>query len=285
MGSEKKEGFDSSSYTIMIFKGSGKVKGLKISSKIVFLLSLFLVIYFIVSGFIILEYIKGRTLSQEYLGELDGLRSQTRQMKKELFRARENIKMLEEHVYSLDGKDMKKDPSKDVEEKKPLPVHESSKQPKQNEEEKRAALKEEEKSSQKGEPVQAIQTEGEGTPSDQVGVSDLNFLKTGDKLSVTFNINNKEGDTGPASGYIHMLASFGDAASSRIQTYPGTKLKDGAPAWYKSGYFFKIARFMQIKGEFNLASAEDLPSSLKIMVYDSGGTLIFEEEYGVDLAD
>jgi hypothetical protein len=40
---------------------------------------------------------------------------------------------------------------------------------------------------------------------------------------------------------------------------------------------------MQVKGEFKMDQAEEPPSSLKVLVYDQTGTLIFEEEYDVDV--
>ena len=261
------ENADSSSYTIMIFKGSGRVKGLRISSKVVFWLFLGLIFYFIASGAIIYEYLENRNTSREYLGELDILRSETGKMKKELFRARENIKMLEEHVNNLDGKSEKKEQAaRPTSEKKPVP----GKEP-------------EIKEPQKKDIEQVKQVEAGDAEEIRVDVRELNFQREGEKLNVAFNLINTDKNNNPVRGYIYMLASFGDPASPRIQAYPGAKLQDGMPVWYKGGYFFKIARFMQVKGEFKLAQAEEFPSSLKVLVYDQTGTLIFEEEYDVDV--
>jgi hypothetical protein len=285
MRSEKKGNSDSS-YTIMIFKGSGKVKGLKISSRVVFWVFLFLVFYFIGSGAIIWEYLENRNASREYLGELDALRSQTGKMKVELFRARENIKMLEEHVYSLDEKSKKKTPPKTVSEKKPVPAKKISKQVEHKEETKEEIKKKSsDQKPQKEEAKQATESESDTSPGDQVDVRDFSCKKEGEKLSVVFNLTNVNKNKGPLSGYVHMLAFFGDSASTRVQTYPGVKVKDGVPVWYKAGYFFRIARFMPVKGEFNLVSDKETPSTIKVLVYDKSGELIFEKEYEPDLAD
>ena len=285
MGSKKRDNTDSSSYTIMVFKGSGKVKGLRISSRVVFWLFLGLIFYFIVSGAIIYEYIENRNTSREYLGELDSLRSETGKMKKELFRARENIKMLEEHVYNLDGKSEKKEKATGTSpEKKPIPVKEPDlvKKPVPAKEPEK---QEPQKEDQKEDIEQAKQDEAGEAEEIRVDVRDLNFQRQGEKLNVAFNLINKDKNNNPVRGYVYMLAIFGDPSSQRIQTYPGAKLQGGMPVWYKAGYFFKIARFMPVKGEFKLAQAEDLPSSLKVLVYDQAGTLIFEEEYDVDVTD
>ncbi|MFC1884576.1 hypothetical protein ACFL2O_07385 [Thermodesulfobacteriota bacterium] len=249
----------------MVFKGSGKVRGFRISSKIVLLAFLCLLVYLMASGAIIWDYFKGRRLNSEYVKELDGLRDKTREMKNALFRAREDIKMLEEQVSKLDRKGAKKNPPRVSSAKEPDQKKIPEKQP--------LALKNEKK--------EQAPKQGEETYEPQVEVRDLRFQRADEKLLVNFNLVNGQKDKAPLRGYVHILANFGHSASPRIMAYPESTLKDGMPAWYKAGYLFKISRFMVIKGEFKLAPDKELPSTVKVVVYAGNGKLIFEKEYKV----
>jgi hypothetical protein len=257
---------DSSSYKIMVFKGSGKVRGFRISSKILFLAFVCLLVYLLASGVIIWDYFKGRRLTSEYVKELDVLRDKTREMKNALFRAREDIKMLEEHVSKLDSKGTKKKQRKISTAKEPERKAIPEKQPV-------ASISEKKTDPQQGEEASQLQVE----------IRNLNFQRADKKLLVNFDLVNGQKDKGPLRGYVHILASFGDSSPQKTLVYPESSLKDGIPARYKTGYLFKISRFMLIKGEFKLAPDEEPPSTVKVLVYTGSGTLILEKEYNVKL--
>ena len=100
-------------------------------------------------------------------------------------------------------------------------------------------------------------------------------------LKVNFKLVNIHQDESPVSGYVHIIAINKDADPPQLWTYPKVALRDGFPVDYKRGQLFFIKRFKTIRGEYSLDSEAECLSSVKVVVYDHPGTLIFQKEFEV----
>jgi hypothetical protein len=67
----------------------------------------------------------------------------------------------------------------------------------------------------------------------------------------------------------------------REWTYPPVKLEKGLPVNYRNGQIFLINRFKQIQARFNLGSASESASMLRLLVYDQAGDIMLQKEFEV----
>jgi hypothetical protein len=114
-----------------------------------------------------------------------------------------------------------------------------------------------------------------------VQVEDFAIAKDGAKLTVEFKLARVSEDEIPVSGHVYIIAMNGSTDPPQYWTYPKVALRDGVPIHYERGEFFKIKHFKMIRGTYYMEAESDLPSSVRVLVYDTSGGLILEQDFEV----
>jgi hypothetical protein len=251
-----------SDLTVMILGKVGKSRSFKISSRIFFWACLFFAAYIITSVLVFNGYFSELRSSSSQQGLLDLLQQEIKETKKELHISKQHLVLLEKAVYEMSA-------SLEKSARKAMPATEPLKKPEPEVE--AASTEKIEKASQA--PVYDI-----------VDIKDLEVLREETMLKVNFKLVNIHQDEAPVSGYVHIIAVNKDADPPQLWTYPKVALKNGLPVDYKRGQLFFIKRFKTIRGEYSLNSEIEYPSTVKVIVYDHPGTLIFQKEFQVEKA-
>ena len=100
-------------------------------------------------------------------------------------------------------------------------------------------------------------------------------------MTVRFNLANIKPGQNTIGGYIHIIATGKNNHSPSEWTYPKEKIQNGVPVNYRRGQPFLIQRFKPYRQRFNADSNSQLPTAIKILVYDQSGMLILEKGFEV----
>jgi len=250
----------SSDLTVMILGKVGKSRSFKISSRIFFWACLFFAAYIITSILVFNGYFSELRSKKSQQGLLDVLQQEIKETKKELYISKQHLVLLEKAVYEMSSS-LEKSAGKAMPAAAPL---------------------------KKSEPeVETASTEKiEKAPQvpvyDIVDIKDLEIQKEETMLKVNFKLVNIHQDEAPVSGYVHIIAVNKGADPPQLWAYPKVAIKNGLPMDYKRGQLFFIKRFKTIRGEYSLNSEIEYPSTVKVIVYDHPGTLIFQKEFQVE---
>lgn len=239
----------------MVTRGTGPVRRFRISYRILFAAIVFLVLFVLASVYVINDYIERRYHEQTRSLELDRLREELKEAKRALYRSEQRIEVLETHLDRVRSTEKGVDESPEIAENPPG----------------EKAVSEEEK-------PQAPEIRSDGR---QVEIDELKTHRAEGKLSFSFKVVSTDKEETPIRGYVHVIAMDKTSDPPQLWTYPKTALKDGLPINYKRGHLFVIRRFREIAGECFLSSEDQVPTSLKILVYDPSGNLIYEKEFPV----
>lgn len=245
--------------TIMIVANLGKVRSFKISSRLLTWSFLFFVFYIVVSIIIINDYFEKRWTNNALTEQLEGLQYEIEGTKKELYRSKQHLALLENQIY----------PRETI-------VEEEVEQPADTElQEENDALPEDDCSSEK------VMEPSRESPVD---IENLETKSDNNKLKVFFKlVNMYEGDKS-ANGYVHIIATNKKSDPPQLWTYPKVALQNGIPIDYKRGQLFLIKHFKTIRGEFFFSSPTEFPSSIKVLVYDQSGKMLLQKEFEVENA-
>ena len=243
-----------SDLTVMILGKVGKSRSFKISPRIFFWACLFFVAYIITSILVFNGYFSELRSNRSQQALLDQLQQEIKEAKKELNISKQHLDLLEKAIYDVTAGHEK--PSKKA---VPEPAVET------------VPVEKTEKAFQA--PVHYI-----------VDIKDLEIQREKSMLKVNFKLVNMHQDEAPVSGYVHIIAMNKDTEPQQLWTYPKAAFKNGLPVDYKRGQLFFIKRFKTIRGEYSLTSETEYPSTVKVIVYDHPGTLIFQKEFEVENA-
>jgi hypothetical protein len=247
----------------MILGKVGKSRSFKISSRIFFWACLFFIVYIITSVLVFNGYFGALRSNRSQQALLDQLQQEIKDTKKELHISKQHLVLLEKAVYDMSASLEQPAKTTAVPEnaapEKPAPAVEAG-------------------------PVEKTQKSSQAPVRDRVDIKDLEIQREDTILKVNFKLVNINQDEVPVSGYVHIVAMNKDADPPQSMTYPKVALKDGLPVDYKRGQLFFIKRFKTIRGEYSINSKTESPSTVKVIVYDHPGTLIFQKEFEVGKA-
>ena len=265
---KKRKKSQSDYLTMMIVGKKGNVRTFKISFRFLLWTSVLIVLYISASAFIFYQYLEERRTNSGNLTELKRLQHEVKETKRTLDRSKHRLAVLKNTIQDL--KTQHKAPAESV-------------SPAETTDSKSAPPEVERKSIEKEEiqPVEKV----ESIPQEQfVDIKDLAIRKEGKKLTIRFNIVNMHKDKRPIDGYVHIIAFDKNSDSPLFLPYPEVALKDGIPVEFKRGQPFFIKRFKTIRGKYLLDTGTGSVSSIKVLIYNKSGTLVFQKEYDVENA-
>lgn len=252
----------SSDLTVMILGKVGKSRSFKISSRIFLWACLFFAAYIITSVLVFNGYFSELRSNRSQQGFLDQLQKEIKDTKKELHISKQHLVLLEEAVYEMSA-------SREKPAKMTMPE---------------TAVPKKAEPSVEAAPVERIEEVPKVQVPGMVAIKDLEIRREETLLKVNFKLVNIHQDEAPVSGYVHVVAMNKDNEPPYLWTYPKVILKNGLPVDYKRGQLFFIKRFKTIRGEYSISSETEYPSTVKVVVYDHPGTLIFQKEFEVKKA-
>ena len=256
---EKKRSSDSF-FSVMIARGSGKVRSFNISSRLLFWATIVFVLYLVFSAVAISRYFGELRSNTVQLDLLQQLQNEIEDTKKTLYRARQRLKFLEDYIGNSEGKEEKQVATPGSEIISPVPTN--------------PLIQEE-----------TLKRSDEAVPAEPVvDIKNLTTKRSGGRLSVKFRLIKIKPDRNQIKGYIFMIAANNESDPPQLWTYPRAALKNGEPVNYKHGEFFKVRNYRIIRGKYFLDSETETPSFLKILVYDESGKLILKKEVSIEKA-
>ncbi len=245
--------------TVMIMRSVGRVRSFKISPRIVFWASLFVVVYISLSVYFTTEYIKYCYIHHQdgtQNNEIKRLERDLVKSRKEHLRSKQHLALLEDYIQNLEKRmEQEKEPLKYADIKEPKPPQRVVSQ-----------------------PVERIEVE---KPSEVIDIKDMVIQTVHARVTVSFKLVNIQPGESSVGGYIHVIATGRDANPRQEWTYPTEKLKNGVPMNFRRGLPFLIQRFKPYTCFFNADSNSQLPTAIKIMAYDQAGELTLEKEFEV----
>ena len=245
--------------TIMIIRGVDKVRSFRISPLILFLVTIFFLIFTFSSIFYLNKYFKYFYIYDENTTQnekIERLTGEVSKNKKLLQRSKEQVAFLEDYIRNLE--EQWERGSKPIEDEK---LRERS-----------PGLLAEDLTED---------SDQEGKFTGVVDIKDMIIQKDGSRVSVKFKLINMQPGENTASGYIHIIARDENASPQKEWTYPKEKLQNGVPLNFRLGRLFRINRFKRIHGKFDLALNSESPSIIKVLVYGQSGELILEKTFEV----
>ena len=257
---EKIKSSDSSSFTVMISRGLGKVRSFNISSRLLLWSTVVFVLYLVFSTVAITRYFGELRSNTVQLALLQDLQNEIEGTKKTLYRAKQRLKLLEDHIGNSQGKQEKQTESLEPGDINPVPT--------------KPVIQEETFTKpDEADPVEPV-----------IEIRNLTTKRGGGRLSVNFRLVKIMPDRNQIKGYIFMIAANNESDSPQLWTYPRAALKNGEPINYKQGEFFKVRNYRIIRGKYFLDSETETPSLLSILVYNKSGELLLKKEFAIEKA-
>jgi hypothetical protein len=243
----------------MILGKVGKFRSFKMSSRIFFWACLFFIFYIVASIFVFNWYFSELRANRTQKSLLDNLQLEILQTKKELQISKKHLALLEGAIHDRVN-------ANEQQNKNSLPG---------------SAPREVPETPVEPAPVEKVEKAPEEPKFDRVDIKELNIHREDSTLKVNFKLINAHHEEDPVSGYIHIIAMNKESEPPQLLSYPKVALRNGVPLNYKRGQLFFIKRFKTIRGAYALNSEAEIPSVLKVLVYDEPGTLIFKKEFEV----
>ena len=243
-------------FTVMIMGSLGRVRSFEISPRLVFWTALFLVLYLPFSIFIINRYFVLRSVHEHQSAKLSVLENDAAKHQKTLLRSREHIAFLEEYIDSLEKEEVQENPSNTAKEPETASAG----------------------------AVGASATQAQEDPLKSAGIvhiEDMVISKQDSKLEIEFRLVNTQQGEEAVGGYVHIIAKQGEGDNPQLRTFPYEELVNGLPENYRRGQLFMIKWFKPVQGRFDLSPGSNLPSSIRVLVYDRSGVLLLEDEFEV----
>ncbi|MCG6877744.1 MAG: hypothetical protein LJE96_01090 [Deltaproteobacteria bacterium] len=110
-------------------------------------------------------------------------------------------------------------------------------------------------------------------------IQDMEINSRDNSLSTTFKLARSSPGGSPVRGYLFVLAVDRSTDPPRIWSSPKAVIENGIPVNPQKGQAFKIRNFRRIRARWTFESVGNLPSDLKILVYDKSESLLFAENY------
>lgn len=242
--------------TVMIMRSVGKMRSFRISRRLIFWSSIFIIAYLLVSIYFINGYFDLRYRYRIQSKRLESLETDNFRTRKSLFRTKGHVVILEDYIQNMQNPEGKG-------------LSPSQKREGGSEAGKKAT-----------EDVY-VEDEGSEKPSEWVQIEDFIIEGESSGLSVDFKlVNAKRGDDA-MEGYIHIIAMDEKKEPYPEWNYSKDMLKDGLPLNFRRGQPFLIQRFKPYHRTYSKNSNSELPSSIKVLVYDRSGSLLLEKKYNI----
>ncbi|MFH1489352.1 MAG: hypothetical protein ABII06_10635 [Pseudomonadota bacterium] len=255
---------DENRLTVMIMKSVGKVRSFKISSRILFLAAMFFLLYIIASILVINQYLEIRRESLTRSTKIRDLDQGALKNSRELERSRQQIAFLEDYIRNLEEGQEKIEEPKEA--PKPAKVEKKG-------EERQAELPKP--------PAEKDQEPAVAAPAEVVGIQDLAIQREGSQIAINLKIVNIHPDDGAVGGYIHIIAEGEKFVPPEEWTYPRETLQGGLPVNFRKGQPFRIQRFKPFRARFKMGPDGQLPSAIRVLIYDQSGAVMLKKEFEV----
>jgi hypothetical protein len=249
---EKNKTHELNNVSVMASKGLGRVWSFNINFWVLMGIAAALIFYLIFS-FMLLVWYFDEHHQKSLLGKLE---QDFKQTQKALYQAKQRLKFLENYI----------DPSK-------IPTESPKKTPKPQ--------------SPPRQPETAtvgshkIETES-AVQNTLVSIEELETDRRGTTLSVSFKLARSRHGTTPIRGYIFIVAVDRASDPPRLWSTPKAAFENGSPVDPKRGQAYKIRNFRRIRARWAFESAENVPTELRILVYDQSGGLLLRENYDLE---
>lgn len=242
----------------MIMGRIGKVRTFKISPRVIFLTLLFLTLYLPISVLVFNHWVDLRRTTRQQQARLDEIALKLERTERALFKFKQHVVLLETYIESMGTQE-----SQSVDEPNHGAVVET--------------------------PSQGAETAEEEAPPEAsepelVDVEKMAFSIEPGAFLVDFNLTNIDRGEDPVSGYIHILATGTENGETWWEVYPRGSVEDGLPVNYRVGQPFIIQRFKPVQGRFDMGSQRGAPTTVRVVVYDDTGRLIYNTPFEVDHA-
>jgi len=270
--------------SIIVMKGIGKVRRFHISSRLLFWSSLFFACYIVASIFAVNGYFEKRRENRSLEKQVAMTKEAAKGSEREVLRLQQHLAVLEDYIHLTEDRAGKSRPAKNpqppikTEQAKDPPPESQSTEDSQLTTTQESPLAKAEGSSP--EPVQA-EREAEDSP---VAIQDFTVHFDNTKMTVSFRLVNRSQSQSSLKGYIHMIVLDRNADPPLIRSFPHETLEKGIPVSYKRGQLFNIKNFRAIRGKFFLSGTKQLPTSLRIFVYDHEGILLLQKAFDLNHA-
>ena len=245
---------DPKQLTIMVIRSVGKIRSFKISRRLIFLSSLFIIFYILASIYVINSYFDLRYRHNAQSKKLEQLENENSQNGRELLRSKHQVALLEDYIKSLQM---------------------------QKEREKEPVQKKDSESQNTGNPGgEANEDRAEIEKSyGMVKIEDFAFHRADSALNVNFRLVNAEPGDNAMEGFVHIIPMNNEKDLFPEWSYTKNMLNDGFPSNYRRGQPFLIQRFKPYHRTFIYNTNAELPSIIRLVVYDISGTLLLDEEF------
>jgi len=243
-------------FTVMISRGLGKVRSFSFSSRFLLWASIIFVLYIIGSAMGTCLYLGELGDDMDQSERVKQLANETEETRRELYQARQRLKLLEDTLHTLQGKE-----KKEVGAPKTEDSH--------------GASTVSEEKVQNG-------PEGEASPEPLVTIQRLRVKRNGERFSVNFRLARTTPDGSQLSGHLFIIAANTASNPHRFWTYPKVDLKDGVPVDHALGLAFKVRNYRIIQRSLLIGSGTESPPLLSILAYDTTGNLILDEAFAMD---
>ncbi len=112
-----------------------------------------------------------------------------------------------------------------------------------------------------------------------VEVKNPSMRITKDRVKISFKLVNLVQGIEPLRGYVHIILIDNSSIPPKRWSARNVKLTDGMPVNFKEGQLFSIKRFRIIHGSSPLDSGPGIPTSMRVLVFDKSGKMIFDHEF------
>jgi hypothetical protein len=249
-------------WTVMIMGRIGKVRSFKISPRLVFWSSLFLALYLTFSILIIHRWITLEKMTKQDQVRIEDLEGKLKRTEKDLFKFQQHVAVLDNYINSMEKGAGTPVASEVPDAGKPEPEEPAPEV---------AVSEKPEEPEPPREPIPGI-----------ADVEKFELTQKEGSVTVSFNLVNSVHGEEPLSGYIHIIATGSVNGKSWWKIYPRGEVENDFPVSYRAGHPFIIQRFKPVQGSFEYRQEEGPPDSIRIVVYDSEGRLIYNSSFEVD---
>jgi hypothetical protein len=256
----KEKSPDSKEFTIMLIGSIGKIRSFKISRKSLLYILGCLCLYLLISIIVISLYFGLYTEHRKQAIAFKSLESELREKTKTLDQNRLYIEGIEDYIKNHPRESNNRenrDKPKDIDSKQ------NNAYPDQDKE------------------IGKDKTDPEAIQTNPVDVKDIKFRIDKPGLFFEYKLANNLADKGPAEGYIHIIALDKNGEYPPEWNKTSGSLKEGIPLDFKNGQEFSIQRFKTYQKQYKMLSDFELPSLIRILVYDRTGQKILEKEIPV----
>ena len=116
---------------------------------------------------------------------------------------------------------------------------------------------------------------------DPMELEDINFQRTDSALTLDFKLTNKRAEQKTAEGYIHIIVMDKNKECPVEWNNSYNKLSNGYPTNFNHGQQFLIQRYRPYQRKYKTNPDSELPSFIRILVFDRSGQKILEKELPV----